>query len=352
MWQGRFTHNGGWQKTIRLRWLAAATVLLIAVAGAAPIYLNHELQPVSSVQRTKDFKIKQGEGAKTVASNLQDVGLIRNARAFEVYAYLKGLSGRLQAGTFALSPADGSRLILKTLTEGGSATKLVTILPGKRLDQVRTALVNDGFSPDDVDRSLRPGFYKGIDILQILPPGSTSLEGMLWPDSFQKDASTLAADIISQSLKETGDKLTPEIRQALANQGLTPYQGLILASIVTKEVSNPTDQAQVAQVFLKRLRSDMALGSDVTALYGAAISGQPGNLGYDSPYNTLLHKGLPPTPISTVTINALNAVAHPANTEWLFFVAGDDGTTHFSKTLQEHEALTKQYCKKLCSGTQ
>jgi len=95
----------------------------------------------------------------------------------------------------------------------------------------------------------------------------------------------------------------------------------------------------------------MSLGSDVTARYGSILAGREPSLTYDSPYNTLLHKGLPPTPISNVSASSLNAVAYPANTDWLFFVAGDDGVTHFSKTLDEHEALAKQYCHKLCSET-
>ena len=91
------------------------------------------------------------------------------------------------------------------------------------------------------------------------------------------------------------------------------------------------------------------LGSDVTARYGAISAGLAPSLTYDSPYNTLIHAGLPPTPISTIDKNALFAATHPANTNWLFFVTGDDGTTHFTSTLQEHQAATAQYCHKLCS---
>ena len=84
-------------------------------------------------------------------------------------------------------------------------------------------------------------------------------------------------------------------------------------------------------------------------MYGSRLAGQGRSLAYDSPYNTLIHTGLPPTPISNVDNGALQAVAHPASTDWLFFVTGDDGVTHFSHTLQEHQALTQQYCHKLCA---
>ena len=108
------------------------------------------------------------------------------------------------------------------------------------------------------------------------------------------------------------------------------------------------DQAQAAQVFLTRLKMGMMLGSDVTAYYGSVAAGKSPSLTYDSPYNTLKYVGLPPSPISNVTTGSLQTVAYPATTKWLYFVAGDDGTTHFSTNLKDHEALTEKYCKKLC----
>jgi UPF0755 protein len=93
----------------------------------------------------------------------------------------------------------------------------------------------------------------------------------------------------------------------------------------------------------------MDLQSDVTAFYGAILAGQPPSVSYDSSYNTYLHPGLPPGPISNVSQSSLNAVAHPANTTWLYFVAGDNGTVYFSQTAQQHQAQVEEYCKQLCS---
>jgi UPF0755 protein len=147
---------------------------------------------------------------------------------------------------------------------------------------------------------------------------------------------------------EASDNYTPDLQAAIAAHGLNPYQGLTLASVVEQEVSKPSDQPQVAQVFLTRLQEGMKLGSDVTARYGAISAGLSPSLTYDSSYNTLLHSGLPPTPISSVSSSSLNAVAHPANTAWLYFVTGDDGTTYFSTTFAQHQAYTDKYCHKLC----
>jgi UPF0755 protein len=231
---------------------------------------------------------------------------------------------------------------------GKIATKLVTILPGKRLDQIQSYLINDGFSPSSVSQALQPAQYQGLPIMAFAPAGS-DLEGLLYPDSFQKTATTNPDVIIRESLTEMGQKLTPSLQTAFAREGLSTYQGIVLASIVQQEVSNPSDQAQVAQVFLKRLSTDMSLDSDVTAYYGSIIAGQAPSLTYNSPYNTLLHTGLPPTPISTVSMAALEAVASPAPTTWLYFVSGDNGVTYFSQTLQQQQANIAQYCHNLCS---
>ena len=155
--------------------------------------------------------------------------------------------------------------------------------------------------------------------------------------------------IVEKALAEMQSKLTPDLRASYARQGLSVFQALTLASIIEREVSAPVDRAQAAQVFLKRLKNDIRLESDVTALYGAVLDGQTPSVTYESAYNTYTHKGLPPGPISTVSESSLKAVAHPANTDWQYFVAGDNGNTYFSKTLDEHNALTKQYCQKLCN---
>ena len=163
-----------------------------------------------------------------------------------------------------------------------------------------------------------------------------------------KRSRNISKDRIAESLTEMQEHLTSDIRKGFTNHGLTVYQGVTLASIVEQEVPGLGDRNQAAQVFLKRLGINMELGSDVTAFYGAIRAGVTPAVDYDSPYNTLLHKGLPPSPISTVSDSALQAVAHPATTDWLYFVAGDDGRTYFARTLDEHNANVKKYCHKLC----
>jgi UPF0755 protein len=323
-------------------------VLLIGATVAIWRFYSANLLPVSKNGATQTVTIESGSTPTAIADLLHDKKLIRNAWTFERYVQSEGVAQYLQAGTYTLSPTQSVSGIVAQLTHGKVTTKLVTILPGQRLDQIKKSLINDGFSEADVTAALQASKYEGNAALVDKPVGN-NLEGYLYPDSFQRTNSTKVSAIIQESIAEMQSNLTPDIRAAFAKQGLSVYQGIILASIVTQEVSNQSDRAQAAQVFLKRLKIGMSLGSDVTALYGSRLAGQGDSLGYDTPYNTRIHTGLPPSPISNVDKGALQAVAHPASTDWLYFVAGDNGTTYFSTTLQQHEAYTQQYCHKLCA---
>ncbi len=336
----------------RVMLLAGSLLVLVIVsaAGVRQLYATY-LQPVSANQQTQLFTVKTGSTVKQIAGDLQSKHLIRSAWALDLYVHSKELGSKLQAGTYAFSPSQSTPAIVSTLTKGKVSTRLITILPGRRIDQIRADLINEGFAPADVDAALDADRYNDLPTLTYKPASAHTLEGLLWPDSFQKDSSTDPALIIRESLGETATHMTADTQAALAAQGLSPYQGLVLASIVEQEVSKTGDRTQAAQVFLSRLKTGMMLGSDVTANYGAIAAGLNPSLTYDSPYNTRLHAGLPPSPISTVSATSLQAVAHPATTSWLYFVAGDDGTTYFSTNLADHQALAQKYCHKLCSAT-
>lgn len=328
---------------------ALVAVVFVGVIGSRHLYFV-DLDPVSDDQTTTIFTVEKGETVKSIAANLEEKKLIRSAWAMQLYIHSKELGDKLQYGTYALSPSQSTPEIVTTMTKGRVATRLVTILPGRRIDQVRADFINSGFAPGEVDKALVPSQYADLPVMAFKPANINTLEGLLWPDSFQKDESTSPSYIIRESLTAMGQQLTPDIQAAFAAQGRTTYEGIILASVILQEVSKPADQAQAAQVFYSRLKSDMVMGSDVTALYGAINAGHAPSLTYDSPYNTLQNKGLPPTPISTINASSLNAAAHPASTNWLYFVAGDDGTTYFSTNYQDHQALTAKYCHKLCSN--
>lgn len=340
--------------TKRNKWLAGigitvAVCLALLVGGV--FLVRHAyyqaLKPVSASQNITLATIEVGSSPSEIADLLKEKGLIKESWAFEWYIRSAGLRDDLKAGTYALRPSQGIEEIANILAQGEVATELVTILPGQRIDQIEASLINSGFEPDEVKAALNPALYEGHPAL-VDKPADASLEGYLYPESFQKTAETKPGDIIRASLNEMQKRLTPQLRAAIAKRGLSIHEGITLASMIEKEVSNDTDRPTVAQVFLLRLAKGMRLESDVTAFYGAIINGQEPSVLYDSLYNTYLHNGLPIGPISNVTESSLSAVANPSSTDFLYFVAGDDGNTYFSKTLQEHERLTAEHCKTLC----
>lgn len=330
--------------------MIGAVVITLLIAGIILIrkVYTDNLKPVSTIKKSHVITIEPGSTTSVIADNLYAKGAIRSDWAFEWYVRNHELRDQLKAGTYLVDETQSVEEIVNLIVKGKITSNLVTILPGKRLAQVRDSLIQAGFSEADVDASLEPEQYADHPALTD-KPADASLEGYLYPESFQKTGQTTAKQIIGLSLDEMQLRLTPDIRQAFSRQGLTVHQAVTLASIVEQEVSNPADRAQAAQVFIKRYKSDISLGSDPTAFYGAILDGKEPSVNYDSPYNTRLRKGLPPGPIGNVTEGSLTAVAFPAQTDWLYFVSGDDKKTHFSKTLQEHEDLTRKYCTKLCN---
>jgi UPF0755 protein len=326
----------------------AFTVLLALSAIVVHRSYQSNLKPVSNTETTHVVTIQNGATVAEIADTLKSKGVIRSDWAFEWYIRNNQLREDLKAGTYVLQEKQSVSEIVDVLVKGKIATDLVTILPAKRLSQIRDGLIKAGYGEQEVNEALDPKQYAGHPALTDKPE-QASLEGYLYPESFQKTGETTAKDIIRLSLDEMQLRLTPEIRQAISKQGLTLHQGIIMASIIEQEVSAGQDRPQVAQVFLKRYRQGMQLGSDVTAFYGAIINNKEPSVGYDSPYNTRMHTGLPPGPISNVSDSSLKAIAFPAETDWTFFVAGDDGKTYFSKTLEEHQELTRKHCTKLCN---
>jgi len=327
--------------------VALFAVLIIGGVWGLRTWYSNSLKPVSSSSTYSYFTVSSGASVHQIGKGLQEKGLIRSSKAFETYVRSNELNNKLQAGTYYLNPSMGTKEIVHMMAHGQVAKNLLTILPAKRLDQIKQTFKNAGYTDAQIAEAFNPANYPGHPALASLPTGA-SLEGYLYPDSFQKQADTPATDIVRESLDEMNKHLTPDIAASFAAQGLSLYQGLTLASIVEQETGVPADQPSVAQVFLLRLKEGMPLGSDVTAFYASALAGQQPSVSINSPYNTRIYTGLPPGPIGNVTASALQAVAHPANTTYLYFLAGDDGKMHYAYTEQQHEQNITQYCQKLC----
>lgn len=332
------------------KWIVGIFVVLIVVAcavvgGVWHWYQQQLVSPNPGSQETVRFDVKSGYTSADVASALTQQGMIKNQRAFEIYYRLNHSAG-FKAGVYVLHKNMNVQDIVAHLEEGKPDEFNLTFLPGATILDAKKVLIEAGYAEKDIDAA----FMKRYDHPLLKGrPADADLEGYIYGDtySFFTDSSldTILTKVFDHMYADIqGNKL----EAAYAAKGMTLYEGIIFASIVQSEVSNKSDMAHVSQVFHKRLAEDMPLGSDVTFIYGARKLGVAPTVDLNSPYNTRVLQGLTPTPVSNPGIHALIAGANPSDTDDVYFVAGDDGKTYFSKTNEEHERLTREHCQQNC----
>ncbi|MEO5499188.1 MAG: endolytic transglycosylase MltG [Candidatus Saccharimonadales bacterium] len=332
----------GVQLAIVLGVLAVASGALIS----SLVWYQWALSAPSDDTREVRIVVESGETAASIANNLHDHDLIRSRLAFNIYTYLSGARPKLQAGGYVLAPNQDAREIVDHLTSGKTDEFNITILPGLTLDELRTQFIRDGFGDEEITEAFEAPYEHP---LLATKPADATLEGYIFPETYRMNADQSLRELIERSFDEIYSRLQEsKYLEEFARRKLSIHDGLTLASIVQKEVKDPTDQKQVAQVFLTRLGIGMQLGSDVTYMYAAKQMGVEGTPSLESPYNTRKYAGLPPGPIANMNPSAIDAVAFPAPGDFLYFVAGDDGKTYFSKTEAEHEANVRAHCTALC----
>lgn len=356
------------------RWLfIGLLVVMLITGGIAYLWYKAMLGPVDS-RATNEISVvvTQGETSSQISTKLADLKLIRNPLVFEWHVRISGLS--LKAGTCRLTQAQSVQEIVQKLSDGCHDFKSVTFYPGATIEKpvyvspsatidqtmyVKYRLQQAGYSDSDITKALNAS-YSGP--LFADKPSGTSLEGYIFGETYYVKPGATA----EQTLQTAFDQFYKIIQQddlvnKFKQQGLTLYQGITLSSIVQKELNcegKPTEerkqrcysyQQTIAQVFLTRFQAGISLGSDVTFIYAADMQGVAPTVDINSPYNTRIHTGLPPGPIAAPGELALKAVANPSATDYMFFIAGDDGLIYFARTQAEHEANIKTHCQQLCN---
>jgi len=323
------------------RLLLIVLFLAALLAVAIGYYATH---PLTLPVLPFEFSLKQGTSLKGAAHQLQQEGVLPNDRMFVWLARLLGKSAQIKAGNYELETAVTPLELLNMLTKGRVTQSELSIIEGWTFSQFRAALnANPAIRHDSVTLS-------EAEILQRLGMPEKQLEGLFFPDTyyFANGASDLAL------LKRAYQTMQKHLQESwlARDPGLlldTPYQALILASIVEKETGAPGDRAMIAGVFVNRLRKGMLLQTDPTVIYGMGEKFD-GNLRKrdllaDTPYNTYTRAGLPPTPIALPGLASLQATLHPARTDALYFVSRGDGSSEFSATLMQHNWAVNKYQK-------
>jgi UPF0755 protein len=305
------------------------------------------VKPVNESQKTILFKVKQGESIEDISTQLENAGLIRSAESFRLFLIYSGLDRSLQAGEFKISDKMNAMEIARTMQNYKPDEVTFNILAGWRLEEIAAVLPTSGIniSPD--------AFLKATkDVSSVSLPAEyadfTSFEGLLLPGSYSIKRNVQIYDFLTIIMSSFDQKVNEQMRAGFKHQGLSLHQAVILASVVEREAVLDAEKTQIASVFINRINSGMKLESDPTVQYAvgydSALSSwwknplTSADLQVDSPYNTYLYEGLPPGPICNPGIKALNAVAFPAETPYLFFRAKCDqsGQHDFSTTYEEH----------------
>lgn len=340
-----------------------ALIVLAGVGGFG--YFCYSLTPVSSadcINSTSgeceeiEFIVEEGDSLPTIASKLKNMGLIRDALVFRIQFKLKYPNEIVHSGKYALKRTMSIDEIIAQFVVGGKAVNVfsLTILPGDNIFKIKDKLAEQGYSREELDAAFSANYDHPV--LQGRPEGA-SLEGYLFGDTYEFYKGEDLKKIITTALDAMYSFVQKEnLVQKYEDRGLSLYEGITMASIVEKETSGKDDMAKTAQVFYARMKEDISLGSDVTVSYALDLvdpnrqvyTDNTAALSVDSPYNTRLHKGLPYGPICNPGKEALLAVANPADTTYLYFLTGDDGTMYYSYTEDEHLQKVSEYCHKLC----
>lgn len=323
-----------------LRSLLVLILLVAAVSAGAWYWVTQ--QPVAMQAERIDYLIEPGSSPRQVARTMREVGIRLNEDAFVYLARFTKQDTQLKAGGYEAARGDSLWRLLTRMSSGDVTQRRLTFVEGWTYQRIRDALrahpdvrqTLDGVSEDELRRRL------GV--------AEDSLEGWFYPDTYVFSPGTSDFDILRRAHHAQQTLLDALWEQREPGLPLkTPYEALILASIVEKETGHKADRERVAGVFINRLRLGMLLQTDPTVIYGMGQAYQgrirKRDLTTDTPWNTYTRAGLPPTPIASSGKDALLAALNPESHRYLYFVSRGDGTSEFSENLQAHNRAVARY---------
>jgi UPF0755 protein len=328
---------------------SAVLGLLVLAAAYAAIQLNTFLHsPVTVSDDGIDFAIEPGTSFRAVSDELVVLGIIDNSRALRLYARWTGQANAVQAGDYHIRAGTTPAGLLEQFTSGDVKLYSFTIIEGWNQYELLQALQEH----EHVESTLTDEDWPGL--LEELGTSGGHPEGMFLPETYRFPRNTSDRNVLRQAFDLMQQVLAEEWAGKAADAAVkSPYEALVLASIIEKETARVDERARISGVFTRRLEKGMRLQTDPTVIYGIGPEFN-GNLTRrdlrtDTPYNTYTRGGLPPTPIAMPGRAAINAALHPEDGDVLYFVATGlgDGSHAFSATKEEHDAAVSEYLRRL-----
>ena len=326
--------------------IAFIVVIVLAGAAAAALMYFRVTQPYRGYAAAEQFvDIPQGSGSRAIGERLVTGGVVRDHLTFRVALALSGEGRRLKAGEYQFTRAMTPFEVIDKIGRGDVYVVNVTFPEGLAIAEMAKIVESHGLGP-------ATAFVRAAadaSPVHELDAAATDLEGYLFPETYAVSRRTEAAALVRLMVARFEHVFTPDLRQSAAAHNLSVRQTVTLASIVEKETGKTEERPLVASVYLNRLRRNMPLQCDPTVIYALQKAGRyNGNLRRDdlnleSPYNTYRYPGLPPGPIASPGRASLEAVLHPADTDFLYFVSRNDGTHEFARTLEEHNRNVQKF---------
>lgn len=328
----------------KIKIIVTVLVACLMISFAASLFVfGMYLAPVQVEPGLVTVEIKPGMNTAQISALLEKSGVVRSGKAFKWIAEYTGMSGKLQAGEYELDISLPPLDIMDRLSEGKVVLHEVTVPEGLTIRQTAEVIAAKGFSDvrSIVDAARDPALLARFGI------EGKDMEGYLMPETYRFSKNANARQIVSKMVETFFDKVK-SIRKKYQKDSILGFgEIVIMASIIEKETANRQEYGLISAVFHNRLKKNMLLQADPTVIF--ALPDFDGNirkkdLMYDSRYNTYRYRGLPPGPIASPGVNAIAAALHPADADYLYFVATkSEGRHYFSRTLTEHNEAVRKY---------
>ncbi len=325
-------------------WSYLIVVALLAAALVGGGGWWYATRPLVMQQPVIDFEVARGASMRQIAHTVSEAGIELEPTLFTWLARLSGHAVHIKAGSYRVDKAINAWELVTLLSSGANNYGDFPLIEGWTFARVRQSL---NAEPDVAHDSLA---LTDAQLMEKLGMSGVSPEGMFAPDTYSFPRGSADIELLRRAAARMQKILQEEWAGRQADLPLkTPYEALVLASVVEKETGRADDRPLIASVFVNRLRTGMPLQSDPTVIYGMGekYSGNlhKHDLQTDTPFNSYTRGGLPPTPIAVAGVAALHAVLHPAPTNYLYFVARGDGSSEFSSTLEQHNRAVARYIK-------